>query len=419
MKHLKFTIQLMIIMASFFLCYQFILHSISNQKYKTDYAELNHVKHGLLNVGEWKKKVSIILAQEINTIHISKKNERVLKREIEVLLNRLIDEVDNKIRKSNAGTVKGWIKQGFINTFVDMKDIKKGIPQYADALIQEMTALKTMNKVKGLMHKRLDTYLDKTFDIRESSRLKRILRKNDADDIQSAKTILHDKISTMESRILTEGTLLVVLSVILFAWSGFSKGPLSPSRYFFLILSLIMLLAAGVTTPMIDMEAQISRLSFVLMGHPIQFDEQVLYFQSKSIIDVFWIMVNHSDYKMKLVGILMITFSVVFPLLKIISTLGHYYNFHNARENPVIRFFVLKSGKWSMADVMVIAIFMAYIGFNGIITSQLRQLSWISRDVLISTTNGTSLQPGYYIFIVYTLLALFFSGILTRKPYKS
>ncbi len=419
MKHLKFVIQLIIIMASFILCYQFITHSVSNQKHKTDYAELNHVKYGLFNVGEWKKKISVILVKEINNLHISKKNERAIKRGIEVLLNRLIDEVDQKIRKSNAGTLKGWIKQSFINTFIDMKDIKKGIPQYADALIQEMTALKTMHKVKVQLHKQLDTYLEKTFDIRESSRLKRILRRNDADDIQSAKTSLHEKISAMESRLLTEATLLVVLSVILFAWSGLSKGPLSPSRYLFLILSLIMLLAAGVTTPMIDMEAQISQLSFVLMGHPIQFNEQVLYFQSKSIIDVFWIMVNHADFKMKIVGILMITFSVVFPLLKIISTLGYYYNFHNVRENPVIRFFVLKSGKWSMADVMVIAIFMAYIGFNGIITSQLGQLSSISREVMISTSNGTSLQPGYYIFLVYTLLALFLSGFLTRKSYVS
>ena len=41
----------------------------------------------------------------------------------------------------------------------------------------------------------------------------------------------------------------------------------------------------------------------------------------------------------------------------------------------MVRFFVLKSGKWSMADVMVVAIFMAYIGFNGIITSQFGQFS--------------------------------------------
>lgn len=68
-----------------------------------------------------------------------------------------------------------------------------------------------------------------------------------------------------------------------------------------------------------------------------------------------------------------------------------------------------------MADVMVVATFMAYIGFNGIITSQLGQLNTSGQDLVILTTNGTSLQPGYYLFLTYTLLALFLSGFLARK----
>ncbi len=156
-------------------------------------------------------------------------------------------------------------------------------------------------------------------------------------------------------------------------------------------------------------------MSFELMGHPIQFENQILFFQSKSILDVFWIMITHKDILMKIVGILLITFSILFPLLKLISSLGYYYNYHNARDNPLIKFFVLKSGKWSMADVMVVAIFMAYIGFNGIITSQFGKLSKAGQELVILTTNGTTLQPGYYLFLTYTLLALFLSGFLTRK----
>jgi uncharacterized paraquat-inducible protein A len=167
------------------------------------------------------------------------------------------------------------------------------------------------------------------------------------------------------------------------------------------------------------MEARISQMSFVLMGHPIHFENQVLYFQSKSILDVFWIMITHQDIQMKFVGILLITFSIIIPLLKIVSSLGYYYNYHHARENPVIKFFVLKSGKWSMADVMVVAIFMAYIGFNGIITSQFGQLSSAGQEMVILTTNATSLQPGFYLFLTYTLLALFLSGFLTSKPQAS
>jgi len=42
---------------------------------------------------------------------------------------------------------------------------------------------------------------------------------------------------------------------------------------------------------------------------------------------------------------------------------------------------------------------MAYIGFNGIISSQFGQLSSASQDLVILSTNGTSLQPGYYLFL--------------------
>lgn len=419
MKYLNFIIQLMIIIVSFFLCIQFIMHSITNQNNKIDYAELNHVKYGLLNIAEWKKQINVILVKEIKKLYLSKKNELALKSEIEVLLNRLIDEVDNKIRKANTGTTKGWIKQSFINTFVDMNDIKKGIPQYADALIKEMMTLGTEDKVKALLNEQLKKYMKETYDMRDSSRFKDILQKNYAGDIQSARGNLHERISVMQKQIYVEAALLALLSVILFVWAGLSRASLSPSRYIFLVLSLIMLLAAGVTTPMIDMEAKISQLSFVLIGHPVQFNEQILYFQSKSILDVFWIMIVHADYKMKFVGILMIVFSLVFPMLKIFSTLGYYYNFYNARENRVIRFFILESGKWSMADVMVIAIFMAYVGFSGIITSQLGQLRSISQEVVVLTTNGTSLQPGYYLFFLYAILALFLSEFLIRKPYIS
>ena len=167
---------------------------------------------------------------------------------------------------------------------------------------------------------------------------------------------------------------------------------------------------------MIYIEAKISNMSFVLLGHPIQFENHVLYFQSKSIVDIFRIMIVHKDIQMKFVGVLLITFSIFFPLLKIVSSLGYYYNYHHARENPVIKFFVLKSGKWSMADVMVVAMFMTYIGFNGIIANQLVQLNSSTQELEILTTNGTSLQPWYYLFLTYTLLALFLSVFLTRKP---
>lgn len=403
-------------MVSAVLCQQIISNSISNQKNKNDYAELNHIKYGLLSVDEWKRQLSVILTEEINKLSLSRTNERALRKHIEVLLNTLIDKVAKNIKKENKGSAGGWFKQAFMNIFVSIKDIKKGIPEYTNAILREMTTVKTEGQLKDVLNKQLKQYISQTHNTQDTSKIDSILLKTDSKDVESARIKLNEVISVKYKLVSKETVLLIILSISLFALSGFSEQPLVPSRYLILVASLILLLVTGVTTPMIDIEAKISHMSFVLLGHPIQFENQVLYFQSKSIVDIFRIMIVHKDIEMKLVGLLVITFSIFFPLLKIASSVLYYYNFHSAKENPVIKFFVLKSGKWSMADVMVVAIFMAYVGFNGIITSQLSDMKIAAGETAMLTTNGTSLEPGYYLFLTYTLLALFLSGYLTRNP---
>lgn len=67
-----------------------------------------------------------------------------------------------------------------------------------------------------------------------------------------------------------------------------------------------------------------------------------------------------------------------------------------------------------MADVYVIAVFMAYIGFQGILDLQLSNLN-IETDSLVSiSTNKTSLQPGFIIFIGFVLFSLILSSILKK-----
>lgn len=401
------------------LCRDILATSFSNQKNKRDFAELNNVKYGLLSVDKWKQQIALILDDEINKLNLSNADEHILKKQIEVQLNTLIDEIDKKIKKTNASSVEGWIKQAFVNIFISLKDIKKGIPQYADAMIQQATKTKTKEEIKILLKKQLEKYFNQTFDSEDQLQIKKILLRIGSPDTESAKVKLEKEILLKRDRIYKDSLLLIVLSLILFSFAGFSKKPILSSQYIPLVLTLIILLIAGIATPMIDMEAKISQMQFVLLEHPIHFKNQVLYFQSKSILDVFWIMIINKSLQMKLVGILMITFSIFFPLLKIISLVSYYYNYHQAKENRWVNFFVLKAGKWSMADVMVVAIFMAYIGFNGIITSQFGHLSSVGQELVILTTNGTSLQPGYYLFLTYTLLALFLSELITRKTTRA
>ena len=72
------------------------------------------------------------------------------------------------------------------------------------------------------------------------------------------------------------------------------------------------------------------------------------------------------------------------------------------------------SGKWSMADVMVIAIFMAYVGFASILDNQLADIEAHTDTVNVVTTNRTNLQTGFLVFVSFTLFNLILAEILKK-----
>ena len=121
---------------------------------------------------------------------------------------------------------------------------------------------------------------------------------------------------------------------------------------------------------------------------------------------------------MILVGAMIFCFSIVFPLSKLLSTWLWSLGNSRIQNNRMIRFFVIKSGKWSMADVMVVAIFMAYIGFNGIVSSQLNSLKEAADTVEIFTTNGTRLLGGFYLFLSFCISSLVLSEWILRRSNK-
>ena len=416
MKQFNLVISAVLVVLLAFLCAHIIANSLSNQKNNTDYAELHNIKYGLLNVDEWKGQIKAVLAGEIDKIDLSRPDAMVLRKNIEDQLNALIDKIYNQVREANAKSPAGWFKQSFINIFVNVEAVKKAIPEYTDSLIHEMTRPRTKNQIKTILNKQLERYSKETFSPQDITPINRILARTNSNTVESARITLDSMIYAGKSVVKRDAVLMIAAGVIIFLLAGFSVRPLTPAGYIVLVLTLITLLAAGVTTPMINMEAKISQLKFILLGHVIHFDDQVLYFQSKSVLDVFWLLITDKAVQMKLVGVLIITFSVIFPLLKIISLLVYFYDFRGARDKALIRFFVFSSGKWSMADVMVVAIFMAYIGANGIIESQLKVIRSASENLGVLTMNGTALQPGYFLFLTYTLLALVLPEFLDPVP---
>ena len=84
------------------------------------------------------------------------------------------------------------------------------------------------------------------------------------------------------------------------------------------------------------------------------------------------------------VGVLILMFSVLFPVTKLICTT--IFLFARKRSGKFVRYMAFNSAKWSMADVMVIAIFMAYVGFKSILDNQLKDITMETDTINVLTT---------------------------------
>jgi hypothetical protein len=197
---------------------------------------------------------------------------------------------------------------------------------------------------------------------------------------------------------------LAMLAILSAFFIVLSKS-LSKGEYLIFTLVCACFLLSGLLLPMIEIDARISQMNFSLLGETVSFQDQVLYYKSKSILEVVKLMMTQSRIDLLFVGMLVLTFSVLFPIAKLISSLLYLYS-EKIKTNKFIQFLIFKTGKWSMADVMVIAIFMAYIGFSGIITEQLKQIEIITQNIDILTTNRSSLMSGFFMFTSFAVLSL-------------
>ncbi len=108
-----------------------------------------------------------------------------------------------------------------------------------------------------------------------------------------------------------------------------------------------------------------------------------------------------------LVAILILLFSVCIPVVKTCLISLAYFKKNTIMEAKVINF-VAKMGKWSMADVFVVAIFLAFLSTNHAETTNNEQLTLFGFkiDLLISSETLSTLGIGFYYFAGYCLLSL-------------
>ena len=378
-----------------------------------DYSTLNSMKFGILSVNAWKEDVKDIIKYQVENFELTPEQDSILHLQLTQLLQNLIMQADSAVDADSKG-LKGTLRNWAFDIFINKDKLKSKAPEFSRAIMDEMLKEKNMDRLKTLALDKVEEYASQTYQEQDSVVIKELYSRYDMSVGDPIEDYLKENAAKLEEKNYQE-TFVIVGIVILFLllWLIVFRYPDLRKPMFFLSVALALtVLGVGLSSAMIEIDARVDKVEFVLLGEEIHFDEQVVFYRSKSIIELVIILLETGKADSILVGILVLSFSVILPISKLISTEIYLMGKEKWRKNKLLSWLALKSGKWSMADVMVVAIFMAYVGFSGILDSQLQDLNVQKESFASIATNQTSLQPGYILFISFVIFGLILSVIL-------
>ena len=411
MKQLKPFLFALFALASVFSAFKIYENEHIIRSYKSDTIELSHVEYGLLNVATWENLLADVMVSKLQNYESTETDTIGMKKSVGALLTTLIDDYEKVVQEKNKGGLFGSMKNSlYASAF---KDIKNDIPMLTNKVMAFLDVKNNNEGIKKFIVLELQKYSKGSFSKTDFSKVNSIIKKYDGKSLVETKEIIAKKARAKQA---TNNLFILIVSVAFLSISlllVFVKS-ISKFEYSLTILFSFLLLFLGVSLPMIEIDARISEINFTFLEETISFKNQVLFYKSKSIYEVVTLMMGQNKFDLMVVGALIFLFSVLFPVFKLLSTCLYVIS-SQLKKNKIIQFFIFKTGKWSMADVFVIAIIMAFIAFEGIISEQLNQLNSVADSVDILTTNNSSILFGFYAFTAFVILSL----LLSQKIHNS
>ncbi len=206
---------------------------------------------------------------------------------------------------------------------------------------------------------------------------------------------VHYSAAIMNSYYFIASSTAFIVMVLFIYWGGnnlFKTVGLS------VITIAIACLIIGIITPMLEIGAFSTNLTIPLnfsvpfIGE-IDIPDKVFegrmyyYYQSKSVIDLVSVLLESKNY---VVAVSIFSFSVLVPFTKLTLSLLLLLS-RPFRDSRFVRNTVGQIGKWSMADVFVVATFLSYLSFSNMNSG-------------IDTEANTLV--GLYFFLAYCILSI-------------
>lgn len=380
---------------------------------RQDVAVLQEVRYGLFNVDQWKAVVRDIITAKIEDFELEEGNRAALQTQIEGLLNTLVSELEQSYYQDRSSSLIG-ILQGATSSILGVfNQMKKDIPTMAETIVTFLDHPENREKMRTYLMDTIDEYAADTFGETDYTAVDDILQERGIEGPNRSKRI-HLAVAAIEARISAMDQAQrplkwLGLAVLLATALGMVYAMPSHVEVKLAVASIMAWLVVGITMPMLMIQAKVDQLEFQLLGEPILFTDQVLFYQSKSILDVTQLLlIEGKDIGAFLAGFGVLLFSVGVPLFKLGASAAWRpgVSWSQSLFGKTILF---RSAKWAMADVLVVAIFLSHLGFKGIFKDQVQRLENVSPRLEVLTTADSTLLPGFLAFFAFVLLGFLLS----------
>jgi hypothetical protein len=380
---------------------------------RTDLAEITHARYGILSADQWRGIIGPILNAQVDKLDL-KGQSKSLRPMVERSLYDLLDHIKTQMTSPSAkgSGLPGGGNPKIVNMIIG--SLRPHVPEYTDVVMAELAKQKTQKSFKDSIRAVLNDAVKNTFGATDMNTYNDILKRYGCAQTTAGhaacEETLGEKIAVADSQTTRSYLIVLASSALGFILLMAGRPTLSRGAIAVLMLFCIAMLAGGVLSPMLEVEVRVTKLDATLLGTPIEFRDQSLYYRSKTVLEVCQTLIAMGRPEMTVVAVLVILFSVVFPALKMLALGACLFRPALLRTNRLVRLLAFELSKWSMADVMALAIFMSFVAFNGVIGSGwdgVRGMPNI-QEVLIPT-NASRILPGYYLFVGFCVSSIFLS----------
>ena len=381
---------------------------------RTDLAEIENARYGILSADQWRTIIGPMLNAQIDQLDF-KGQSKSLRPQVQRALNALLDKMD----ADKPSGIQGM----FVSKMI--ASLRPKVPEYTNVVMAQLVNKGTEKGFKDSIRGVLANAVANTFGNTDMSTYNAILHHYGCASGAACEQTLGQQIAAADTQLNRDYLTVLACAALAFILLMIGTPTLSRAAVVVLMSFCIAMGVGGVLSPMLEVEVRVTKIDATLLGTPIEFRDQSLYYRSKTVYEVFQTLIHMGRPEMSVVGVLVILFSVVFPTLKMLALAASLFRPTLLRTNRFVKLLAFELSKWSMADVMVLAIFMSFVAFNGVIGSAFDGLRSVPnvQQVLIPT-NASKILPGYYLFIGFCVSSILLSrklqhGIASRSASES